>query len=164
MGNRAKAKGTAFETLIVKYLRSRSFRKAYRPATKGGLDTGDINGIVGPSRQAIIQCKNQRKFDLSGWLNDAVSQAQQEEVGHNALPILVVKRPGVGVEVSLDGRAIGSVGDNQVDADIGDGGGEAVGERLSYLARGLDPSVGEERVRGHEASVPVVSRAVSSGR
>ena len=96
MGNRQKAKGTAFETLIVKYLRSRSFRKAYRPATKGGLDTGDINGIVGPTRQAIIQCKNQRKFDLSGWLNDAVSQAQQEEVGHNALPILVVKRPGIG--------------------------------------------------------------------
>lgn len=96
MGNRHKAKGTSFETLIVKYLRSRSFRKAYRPATKGGRDTGDINGIAGPSRQAIIQCKNQRKFNLSGWLNDAVSQAQQEEVGGNALPVLVVKRPGVG--------------------------------------------------------------------
>lgn len=96
MGNRAKAKGTSFETLIVKYLRSRSFRKAYRPATKGGLDTGDINGIAGPVRQAIVQCKNQRKYDLSGWLNDTVAQAQQEEVGGNALPILVVKRPGIG--------------------------------------------------------------------
>lgn len=96
MGNRAKAKGTAFETLIVKYLRERSFKRAYRPATKGGLDTGDINGVSSGRRQAIFQCKNQKKFDLSGWLNDAVSQAQQEEVGHNALPILVVKRPGVG--------------------------------------------------------------------
>lgn len=96
MGNRAKAKGTNFETLVVKYLRGRNFKKAFRPALSGGYDTGDINGIVGPARQAIIQCKNQRKFDLSGWLNDAVSQAQQEEVGHNALPILVVKRPGIG--------------------------------------------------------------------
>jgi hypothetical protein len=96
MGNKNKARGTSFETLIVKYLRSREFKKAYRPSLSGKYDTGDINGIAGPSRQAIIQCKNQRKFDLSGWLNDAVSQAQQEEVGHNALPILVVKRPGIG--------------------------------------------------------------------
>lgn len=96
MGNRMKAKGTSFETLIVRYLRNKSFKRAYRPATKGSSDTGDINGIASPRRQAIIQCKNQRKFDLSGWLNDAVSQSQQEEVGGNALPILVVKRPGVG--------------------------------------------------------------------
>lgn len=96
MGNKNKAKGTSFETLIVKYLRGRGFAKCYRPATKGGYDTGDINGIVGRARQAIVQCKNQRKFNLSGWLNDAVAQAQQEEVGGNAIPVLVVKRPGVG--------------------------------------------------------------------
>lgn len=106
MGNRMKAKGTSFETLIVKYLRDRSFKRAYRPATKGGFDTGDINGITRPTRQAIIQCKNQKKFDLSGWLNDAVSQAQQEEVGGNALPVLVVKRPGVGEKSLGDTYAI----------------------------------------------------------
>jgi len=96
MSNKNKAKGTSFETLIVKYLRGRGFHKCYRPATKGGYDTGDINGIVGRTRQAILQCKNQKKFNLSGWLNDAVAQAQQEEVGGDALPVLVVKRPGVG--------------------------------------------------------------------
>ena len=96
MGNKMKAKGTAFESSVVRYLRDKSFKRCYRPAVKGSADTGDINGIVGRTRQAIIQCKNQRKFDLSGWLNDAVSQAQQEEVGGNALPVLVVKRPGVG--------------------------------------------------------------------
>lgn len=96
MGNRNKAKGTAFETLIVKFLRNRGFKKCYRPATKGSYDTGDINGIHSPKRQAVIQCKNHKKFDLSGWLDDVTVQAQQEEVGHNALPVLVVKRPGVG--------------------------------------------------------------------
>jgi len=96
MGNKNKAKGTSFETLIVRYLRSRSFKKAFRPSLSGKYDSGDINGIASPRRQAIVQCKNQKKFDFSGWLNDAVSQAQQEEVGGNALPILVVKRPGVG--------------------------------------------------------------------
>ena len=96
MGNKAKAKGTAFETLVVKYLRPRGFRKAYRPSTSGSYDSGDINGIAGPDRQAIIQCKNHKKFNLSGWLNDAVAQAQQEAVGGNALPVVVAKRPGVG--------------------------------------------------------------------
>jgi len=106
MGNKMKAKGTSFETLIVRYLRSRSFKRAYRPATKGEYDTGDINGITSKRRQAIIQCKNQRKYDLSGWLNDTVSQAKQEEVGGNALPVLVVKRPGVGEKSLGDTYAI----------------------------------------------------------
>lgn len=96
MGNKMKARGTAFETLVVKYLRPRGFKKAYRPSTSGSYDSGDINGIAGPARQAIIQCKNHKKFNLSGWLNDAVAQAQQEAVGGNALPIVVAKRPGVG--------------------------------------------------------------------
>lgn len=106
MGNKHKAKGTSFETLIVKYLRPRGFRKAYRPATSGSYDSGDINGIRSASRQAIIQCKNQRKFDLSGWLDDTVAQAQQEAVGGNALPVLVVKRPGVGEKSLGDTYAI----------------------------------------------------------
>ena len=106
MGNRNKAKGTSFETLILKYLRGRSFLRSYRPATKGGYDTGDINGVSSSSRQAIFQCKNQRKYDLSGWLNDTVSQAQQEEVGGNALPVLVVKRPGVGEKTIGDTYAV----------------------------------------------------------
>lgn len=106
MGNRNKAKGTSFETLILKYLRGRSFLRSYRPATKGGYDTGDINGVASSSRQAIFQCKNQRKYDLSGWLNDTVSQAQQEEVGGNALPVLVVKRPGVGEKTIGDTYAV----------------------------------------------------------
>lgn len=106
MGNVHKAKGTSFETLIVKFLRGHGFVKAYRPATKGGYDTGDINGVDGPRRQAIFQCKNQRKFALSQWLDDTVSQAQQEEVGRIALPILVVKRPGVGEKSLGDTYAV----------------------------------------------------------
>ena len=106
MANTAKARGTSFETLVVRYLRPRGFRKAYRPSTSGSYDSGDTNGIAGPDRQAIIQCKNQRKFDLSGWLNDTVSQAQQEAVGGNALPVLVVKRPGVGEKNLGDTYAI----------------------------------------------------------
>jgi len=106
MGNTHKAKGTAFETLVVKFLRGRGFNKAYRPATKGGYDTGDINGVTSSRRQAVFQCKNQRKFALSEWLDATVEQANQEEVGRNALPILVVKRPGVGEKSLGDTYAI----------------------------------------------------------
>lgn len=80
--------------------------KAYRPATKGAYDTGDINGVSGPRRQAIFQCKNHKKFSLSDWLNDTVEQAQQGEVGHNALPVLIVKRPGIGEAKIGDSYAI----------------------------------------------------------
>jgi hypothetical protein len=99
-GNRMKAKGTAFETMVCNWLISHGFTRAYRPATSGSYDTGDINGIVRHygvnHRQAIIQCKNAKTFNLSGWLNDANDQAAQPKVGGDALPIVVFKRPGIG--------------------------------------------------------------------
>ena len=79
MSNRNKAKGTSFETVILKYVRP-YFSKAYRPATKGKYDTGDINGISNPDKNAIIQCKNVKAFKLSEWLNDTVAQSEQDEV------------------------------------------------------------------------------------
>lgn len=93
-----KAKGTTFETQVVDYLKEKGFGNAYRPATSGALDSGDINGIKAPHRQSIIQCKNHKTFHLSGWLNDAVTQAAMTKVGGNALPVVVFKRPGVGTK------------------------------------------------------------------
>jgi len=104
VGNRNKAKGTAFETLVLRYLRPH-FKKAYRPATKGALDTGDINGISNEYGNAVIQCKNVKAFKLSEWLNDTVKQAEQPEVAP-ALPILVVKRPGVGEKNAGDNYVV----------------------------------------------------------
>lgn len=95
MGNKAKAKGTAFEVLVRDYLISKGFIHAHRPALSGGNDTGDINGVVRKEtlRKVAFQCKNQRQFQLSQWLNDTVEQA--ERLG-GAVPALVVKRPGKG--------------------------------------------------------------------
>lgn len=104
MGNRNKAKGTAFETVVLKYVRP-LFSKAYRPATKGKYDTGDINGISNSSKNVVIQCKNARTFKLSEWLNDTVAQAEQEEVAP-AVPILVIKRPGIGEKNAGDNYAV----------------------------------------------------------
>jgi hypothetical protein len=94
VSNTAKQKGTAMETLVREYLNDAGFVHAHRTPLQGGGDTGDINGIANTvGRKVAIQVKNQRKFDLSGWLNATVEQASR--LG-NALPALIVKRPGKG--------------------------------------------------------------------
>ena len=95
MGNRNKAKGTAFEVLVRDYLIGKGFIHAHRPALSGGNDTGDINGIARKKtlRKVAVQCKNQKTMKLSEWLNDTVEQA--ERLG-GAVPALVVKRAGKG--------------------------------------------------------------------
>ena len=100
MSNPSKQKGTAFETLIRDYLRMVGFRAAHRVALSGNQDTGDINGIFNPStgREVAVQCKNQKTFKLSEWLNGTVEQARKLD---NAVPLLAVKRPGKGAQ-SLD--------------------------------------------------------------
>ena len=97
MGNKNKAKGTAFETAIKEYLINKGFVNARRAALSGSDDTGDIHGIEQRTtlRPACVQCKNQKKWDLSGWLDATVEQAKRLK---NALPILVVKRPNKGTK------------------------------------------------------------------
>lgn len=103
MANRAKQKGTSFETLIREYLNKVGFKKAQRTVLKGGKDTGDINGVQSASRQVAIQCKNHKTFSLSSWLNDTVDQA--DNLG-DALPVLIVKRPGKGAQAVGDSYAV----------------------------------------------------------
>jgi Holliday junction resolvase len=112
MGNKNKAKGTSFETAIREYLNNNGFAKAHRTALEGGQDKGDIHGVeqtihslggVTIVRKACIQCKNQKTFKLSEWLNDTVEQATRLD---DALPILVVKRPGKGDKALGDSYAV----------------------------------------------------------
>ena len=105
MSNPSKQKGTFFEGLIKEYLHSKGFRAAHRTALSGGYDTGDINGIAHSEtdRQVSVQCKNQKKFNLSGWLDDTVEQAERLD---NAVPLLVVKRPGKGAQSLEDTYAV----------------------------------------------------------
>jgi len=105
MGNKHKAKGTAFETLIKDYLISKDLPDARRAVLAGENDTGDIHGIQQEStlRNACLQCKNQKKLDLSGWLNATVEQARRLK---NALPVLVVKRSGKGAKAIGDSYVV----------------------------------------------------------
>ena len=105
MSNKAKAKGTSFEVLVRDYLISKGFIHAHRPALSGGNDTGDVNGIARRTdmRKVAVQCKNQKAFQLSQWLNDTVEQAGR--LG-NGLPVLVVKRAGKGEKALGESYAV----------------------------------------------------------
>lgn len=105
MGNRNKAKGTAFETLVKEYLISKGFPEARRAALEGAEDKGDIHGIASTEtkRRVCIQCKNDKSFNISGWLNDTVEQAKRLD---EAVPALVVKRKGKGEKALGDSYVV----------------------------------------------------------
>jgi len=85
----ARGKGTAFETLIVRYLQSKGWIHAERRALHGNLDKGDITG-TGP---LVWECKNHKTLDLSGWLRETEQERQNANATHG---ILVVKRRSYG--------------------------------------------------------------------
>ena len=110
MSNPSKQKGTAFETQCVNYLKT-WFPRIYRPALQGGMDTGDINGVLqeleetSPEgqytwyRHLIFQCKNHKAFKLSEWMKATKEQAANKAEGtlvEEAVGVLLVKRKGVG--------------------------------------------------------------------
>jgi Holliday junction resolvase len=84
-----KQKGTSFETLIVRYLRTVGFPYAERRALHGNLDKGDVTGC-GP---LVFECKAAKRHELSAWLQET----EVERVNANAdFGVLVVKRQGHG--------------------------------------------------------------------
>ena len=85
----ARGKGTAFETLIVRYLQSKGWIHAERRALHGNLDKGDITG-TGP---LVWECKYHKTLDLSGWLRETEQERQNANATHG---ILIVKRRSYG--------------------------------------------------------------------
>lgn len=68
MVNKAKNKGTAAESAVVSFLRTRGFPHAERLALQGGKDRGDITGIPG----IVIEVKNTATYTFSSWLKEAM--------------------------------------------------------------------------------------------
>lgn len=68
MSNPAKQKGSAYERLIVAFLRECGFRV---DRTRAGWtdDRGDIHGISNANgKPFVVECKNQRTTNLAGWV------------------------------------------------------------------------------------------------
>lgn len=70
--SRNKAKGTAWETACVTYLRSRGFAWADRVPLSGARDRGDVT--LGPG-SPVLEMKNQQRQEWAGWLDEATAEA-----------------------------------------------------------------------------------------
>jgi hypothetical protein len=70
MSNPSKTKGTAAESAVVNYLRSRGYPHVERRALSGALDKGDIAGIAG----VVIECKDTKADSWGSHLTEAVKE------------------------------------------------------------------------------------------
>ena len=72
----SKKKGTAAESAVAGYLRTRGYA-AERRALAGIRDRGDIAGIPG----LVIEVKNCAEMRLSAWLTEAWAETEDGELG-----------------------------------------------------------------------------------
>jgi hypothetical protein len=67
----SKAKGTAAETAVVRFLQANGYPHAERRALAGNQDRGDVAGIPA----LVIEVKNAAKMELAGWLDEAIKES-----------------------------------------------------------------------------------------
>lgn len=75
--SRAKARGTAWETAIVTYLRARGWPHAERRALAGKDDKGDIAGVAAGA--VCIEAKNAARLELAAWLDEATVETRNAD-------------------------------------------------------------------------------------
>jgi len=102
--SKAKAKGTAAETALVKYLRDHGFPGAERRALTGEFDQGDVTGTP----CLAWEVKNHRSYKFPEWLKEAQVEAKNAKADFG---ILVVKPNGVGLTSAHKFWAVLSVED-----------------------------------------------------
>jgi hypothetical protein len=84
----SKAKGTAWESAIVAYLREHGAPHAERRALHGNKDMGDISGIPG----LVVEAKSAARQDWSTWVDEA--EAEAANVAPGTLAAVWAKRRG----------------------------------------------------------------------
>ena len=94
--NRATAKkaGTAFETLVVGYLRNVLHdERIERRAKSGAKDRGDVSGLIHMGGRIVVECKNTTRTNLAGWATEAEVERGNDDA---VAGIVVHKRHGKG--------------------------------------------------------------------
>lgn len=85
--SKQRAKGTAAETAVVRYLQDHGFPHAERRALHGQNDMGDVTG-VGP---VVLEVKNHAALDLAGWVKELEAEISNANANTGAV---VAKRRG----------------------------------------------------------------------
>jgi hypothetical protein len=89
MSNPAKAKGSAAERDVVKWLKDNGFQYADRRLAGATLDKGDISGIPG----VTFEIKNHATMKLAGWLEELATEMANDKAWTG---VVVHKRKGKG--------------------------------------------------------------------
>ncbi len=79
--SRQRAKGTAWESGICRFLAEQGFPHVERRALAGTSDRGDIAGIVG----WVIEAKNCKRMDLAGWVDEATLEQANDGAEFSAV-------------------------------------------------------------------------------
>lgn len=77
----AKAKGTKWESEVVRALRAAGFAGAERRALRGSADRGDITGIPG----VVIEAKNCARTELAAWVEEAAVERDRDGARYGAV-------------------------------------------------------------------------------
>lgn len=92
--SKGKRKGTLFEHLAVAYMARRlGDDRIERRVLAGNKDRGDVAGLRFRGRKVVVECKNQRRMELSEWLNEAEDERGNDDAAYG---IVVHKRKGCG--------------------------------------------------------------------
>lgn len=95
MANPSKAKGTQWETNVVRYLQAAlDDERIERRALHGAADRGDVYGIRAGGLEGIAECKDYKKFsdaDVREWRRQTLVERDNADAG---FALLVVHRPG----------------------------------------------------------------------
>ena len=90
--NKSKAKGTAWETAVVEYLKNKGIN-CERRALNGADDRGDIVIFDRPS--LVLECKSEKAFNLSSYMAETAAEVFNAG-GDFGVTILKAPRKSVG--------------------------------------------------------------------
>lgn len=85
--SKARAKGTQWETQIVRWLNENGYPGADRSPLRGNKDRGDITGLPG----VCIEAKNHKQMRLAEWLDQLAAEMVAADADSG---VLIVKRAG----------------------------------------------------------------------
>lgn len=92
----AKAAGTVFESQVAGFLAEAvDDDRIERRARNGSKDRGDIGGVRCIAGRVVVECKDVRKMNLSGWVDEAETERGNDDA---AVGVVVHKRLGYGVK------------------------------------------------------------------
>jgi len=98
--SKAKQKGTAAETAVVRFLQGQGFPLAERRALGGGSsgeDLGDITGIP----MLCMEVKNHATYKIPAWIKETEIERQNAKADYG---LLIVKPAGVGLSPDKVGQ------------------------------------------------------------